>query len=88
MTFLKRYTDWKGSLKDFLQIGDEVDEDIVSYFLNVLPPVSWSSTLIQMGEPYSHVGGRPTFATLKRDGGRWFYVGCCHCGESTPVSNG
>ncbi|RJX40956.1 hypothetical protein D3P09_02760 [Paenibacillus pinisoli] len=85
---LKRYADWKGSLKDFLQIGDEVDEDIVNHFLNVLPPVSWSSTLLQMGEPYSHVGGRPTFATLKRDGGRWFYAGCCYCGERTPVING
>lgn len=83
---MKTYRDWQnGSLSDYLQFGDEVDEEMMDYFLNTLPPVTWTSTLVQMGEPYSHVAGRATYATLRREGGRWYYAGHCFRGESTPV---
>jgi hypothetical protein len=80
---LKTHAEWKGNLHDYLQIGDEVDEDFQDYFLEVLPPATWTASLIQMGEAYSHVGGRATYATLARRDGKWLYVGHCHKGQST-----
>lgn len=82
---VKRYEDWKGDLHDFLKIGDLVDEGITDHFLNVLPPATWTGSLIQMGEPYSHVGGKATFATLKKTPEGWVYAGHCYRGENTPA---
>lgn len=85
---LKTYENWKkGSLSEYLQIGDEVDEEMMEHFLNVLPPATWRSTLIQIGEPYSHVMGKATYSTLRRESGRWYYAGHCYRGESTPVNS-
>lgn len=78
---MKTYKDWKGSLNEYLQIGDLVDEEMVDYFLNVLPPITWNSHCIQMGEPYSHIGGRATYATLKNTEAGWVYAGHCFRGE-------
>jgi len=77
---MKRYSDWWGSnqtLSAFLSLGDAVDEAFRDYFLGVLPPVFWSSTLVQMGEPYDHCGanGAPRFATLQKAGQHWYYTG-------------
>jgi len=43
-----------GDLGVYLQPGDTVDETMEWYFLEVLPPETWTSDLIQIGEPYSH----------------------------------
>lgn len=75
---------WRGSglcLNEFLQVGDLVDEDMADYFLCVLPPATHSSLLIQIGEPYSHVNGKPTFATIKKTADGWEYRGNCHIRE-------
>ncbi|WP_336775384.1 hypothetical protein [Paenibacillus sp. MMO-58] len=82
---VKRYADWKGDLHVFLKIGDLVDEEMVNHFLNELPPTTWTSSLIQMGEPYSHVGGKATYATLKKTSDGWAYAGHCHRGENIPA---
>lgn len=47
----KTAANWKGSLYQYLQVGDIVDEDIYSHFVNVLPPATLNQTLVQMGEP-------------------------------------
>ncbi|MGO4697702.1 hypothetical protein AB4Z50_25785 [Paenibacillus sp. 2TAB26] len=80
---MKKYEDWKGNMDDFLKIGDEVDEEFYDYFLNVLPPASWTSSLVQIGEPHSHVGGRATYATIAKVDGKWIYRGHCHRGETS-----
>ena len=36
---------------DFLVVGDEVDEELYSYFLNILPPATWTSNILQVGSP-------------------------------------
>ena len=85
---MKTYSAWgesRQSLDHFLLIGDVVDEEMADYFINVLPPVSMSGHLIQIGEPVNDVAGRPTYATLRRDStGQWVYAGNCHRGASAP----
>lgn len=74
---MKTYAAWgesRQSLDHFLLIGDVVDEEMADYFIKVLPPVSMLGHLIQIGEPVCDVGGRPTYATLRRNSARqWVY---------------
>lgn len=81
---MKTYADWTKSQLDlsrFLQIGDAVDDQIFNYFLEVLPPKTWHADLLQIGERYSHIEGRPTYSTLHTVDGQWIYAGHCHAGE-------
>ena len=81
---VKTYQGWgesRVSLDKFLKVGDRVDQEMADYFINVMPPATLTSSLIQVGEPSSHVGGRPTFATLNRTGEGWVYAGDCFKGE-------
>ena len=83
---MKTYSAWgesRQSLDHFLVIGDVVDQEMADYFVNVLPPVSMSGLLVQIGEPVKDVAGRPTYATLRRNSARqWVYAGNCHRGAS------
>ena len=79
---MKTLEDWKeGNLEDYLVVGNEVDEAMVEYFRDVLPPRTDHSHLMQVGEPYSHIDGRATYSTFYQEDGRWFYAGNCHAGE-------
>lgn len=83
---VKKFSDWKkGSFYEYLEVGDQVDEGFYNYFINTLPPRTLWSTLVQMGEPYSHVDGKPTFATLLKENGVWIYKGHCFSGQSESV---
>jgi len=79
---IKTYKEWEGSLYDYLKVGDIVDDEMVDYFINVLPPVTFKSYLVQMGEPYSHVNGKATYSTLYKSTEGWTYMGNCHRGET------
>jgi hypothetical protein len=82
---------WDASRLDlsrYLEIGDEVDEELADYFLGVLPPAFYNNSIIQIGEPYDHVNGRPTYSTIARivgvtSAGPWKYAGHCYCGQTT-----
>lgn len=83
---LKTYEEWEGSLADYLQVGDEVDERMVDYFIGVLPPACMNSECVQMGEPYTHGMDnagilRAKYLTLKRENGKWYYAGPCFKGQ-------
>jgi hypothetical protein len=83
---VKTYEEWDGSLNEYLQVGDIVDEEIYNHFINVLPPAMMRSSCTQMGEPYSHVNGKATFSTLQWTDQGWMYCGNCHIGETVePV---
>lgn len=85
---IKTYADWKGNLSEYLQIGDVVDQEMVDYFINVLPPATMNSQCVQMGEPYSSVQGRMTYCTLKKLNGQWVYAGYCWKGQtSVPLES-
>ena len=83
MKTLKEWDDSHLNLDQFLMIGDVVDEEIADYFLGVLPPACMSGVIIQIGEPCSHVDGRPTYATIKRTPEGWVYCGRCYQGKTT-----
>jgi hypothetical protein len=82
---IKTYANWDCDLDDYLQIGDVVDEEIYDHFLNVLPPAYWSSTLLQMGEPFSHGPEGATYCTLHKTEHGWEYAGHCYRGKREHV---
>lgn len=96
----KEYTDagiktldgWRASgissFQDYCRPGDTVDETIVDYFLNSVPPHLMRSSCTQAGEPYSlehdpKTGKyRNTWTTFHReDGSLWRFDGACFTGE-------
>lgn len=77
-----------GSFLDYAQPGDMVEEGIVDYFMNVLPPRSMKHGYLQMGEPYCDVPDdkglyRTVYITFyKKDFNHWHYAGLCFAGET------
>lgn len=78
---MKTYANWNSNLDEYLKIGDVVDEEMKMYFLNVLPPLTWTNEIIQISEPYSSVEGRNTYSTLVNTEHGWTYAGNCHKGK-------
>lgn len=74
----KQWRESKKPLSEFLHVGDVVDDEMFDYFLEVLPPATWTADCLQIGEPYAHIDGRPTFSTLEKIGGQWVYMGNKH----------
>lgn len=77
-------TDWGAYCKP----GDIVGEDVYNYFLDILPPRHLSQTLLQVGEPHSHMmnpktgkyqATYATFETVGKDDGAMFYRYCGNC---------
>lgn len=79
---IKTFAAWNGNLNDYLQIGDIVDEEMYHYFINVLPPATFTSHIVQIGEPYQHITNKPTFMTLEHTDKGWQYQGHCFKGEA------
>ena len=79
---LKTKANWKGSLSEYLKIGDLVDSDMFEYFISVLPPATMNNNCVQIGEPYDHIKNtsgkfKAIYATLKNTSEGWVYVGKC-----------
>ena len=71
----KGWQESKKNLTEYLNIEDQVDDDMFDYFLGVLPPIQRQGVL-QISEPYSTNGkGQFTYMTLKKDDEKWFYIG-------------
>lgn len=85
---MKYFKDWDCNIKDFLEIGDLVDEEFVNYFINVLPSGTMNNQCIQFGKPYYYMEDistgklRATFLTLKKTPEGWRYAGTCFSGET------
>lgn len=74
-------------MDSYFHTGDPVGQDVVDYFVNVVPPATNREHLMQIGSPYdSRMGedGRlhPTFATFAKEDGSWRYAGHCFRGEA------
>jgi hypothetical protein len=78
----KECSDSELCISEFFQVGDTTDDETANYFISVLMPEYWTADIIQMGEPWSHVNGFPTFQTLRKDSGNWVYCGNCHRGQT------
>lgn len=81
-----------GSFEAYCKPGELVDEDMVDYFLNILPPRAMRAGYIQAGEPYSTAmdpetnktsGTYITFAKVRK--GVWEYKGHCFPNKDVNV---
>lgn len=91
---VKTYEGWLKSglrtFEDYCFPGDMVDGEMVSHFINDLPPALMRSTCTQAGGEFSCEGDerggyKPTYITFHRidaDGGRWKFDGYCFYGEN------
>lgn len=88
---VKTMESWHGSglnFDDYCFPGDTVGEDIVDYFVNVVPPVMLRYDCVQAGEEHSSERGddgkyRATYTTFHRTGGgRCRFDGYCFKGEN------
>lgn len=90
---VQTYEEWMNSglptFEDYCKPGDIVDEAMVDYFMNSVPPVTMSSSCAQAGEAYSHERDdygkyRATYTTFFRlTPSSWRFAGYCFKGETT-----
>lgn len=83
---MKKFSEWTGDLEEYLIVGDIVDEELVEYFINTMPPAAHTSTLIQIGEPNDHVNGKAVYPTLKLTSKGWIYAGNCYRGNNINMA--
>lgn len=87
MKKVKTYQAWEGDINDYLQVGDLVDFQMVSYFLRVLPVVC-ENDIIQVSKPIkAYIDGEreyvyPTFMQTEEG---WAYAGNCLKGETKNI---
>lgn len=82
------YTSGIDKFSDYCFPGDTVAEDIVDYFMNILPPASMGYGYLQAGEAHSHEDDgngryRATYTTFSRSSteGLWIFNGYCFMRE-------
>jgi len=90
---VKSLEGWRESglhtFEDYCFPGDIVDEAMVEYFVNSVPPVLTLSFCTQAGEVFNYEedmrgAHRPTFTTFHElGGGRWQFDGYCFYKENT-----
>lgn len=83
----KTIEDWNKSKEDyfdkFFKPGDIVGQDVVEYFVNALPPITFRDDFIQAGEPYSNQIDpedkkfKATYITFEKGEDNWIYKGNC-----------
>lgn len=93
---LKTIEGWQNSdcnsWGEYCKPGDLVDEGVVNYFLDIVPPLIIRTGYFQVGEPYSSavnpktMKSCETYATfLYIARGIWEYRGCCFQNELTDI---
>ncbi len=87
---MKTYQGWiESGIRSFGEYclpDDEVDEEMVDYFMDILPPATFRADCAQVGEPHSCEPNddgiyKNTYATFHRvAAGRWRFDGYCFRG--------
>ncbi len=75
---IKTMDQWEKSglnLDDFLQMGDEIDEDLSNYLGEVVAPQYCSHEFTQTGEASKTEDGVMFYSTVGRRDDRYFYLG-------------
>lgn len=84
---MKTYQEWKGNLEEYLNINDEVDQELIDYIINCLPGYA-ARGIVQLGEAYSHDEyGKAIYFTFKRQESKWIFKGFCRRGEIEAINN-
>ncbi|MBQ8331100.1 MAG: hypothetical protein IJX94_01205 [Clostridia bacterium] len=77
-----------GTFNEYFLPGDTVAEDVVDYFMDIVPPVVLRKNLLQVGEAHNYEFDpekgkmRSTFATFYKAEGEWKFAGYCFLGET------
>jgi hypothetical protein len=77
----KTYNDWELNsyhldLDVYLQIGDEIDEEIVEHIgYAIVQPNYQDKTIMQCGEPSYEENNGYYYMTARKDGDKWFWLG-------------
>lgn len=89
---IKTMDGWRNSglptFEDYAQPGDTVSQDVVDYFMNIVPPMLMKASCAQAGEAYSFERDdngryRNTYTTFHRIGKElWTFDGYCFKGEN------
>lgn len=86
----KTYEGWRNThlnFDDYCFPGDIVDNEMVDYFVNCLPPKTLRDSCTQCGEPYgtgeyeNGVCGN-TYITFSKHDGEWIFDGYCLAGRN------
>lgn len=81
---MKSYKEWINSetktIDEYLNVGDEVDEEMIDYFRDILPPATCNFKMLQVGEPSNHVNGQAIYMTFEKEGDKWIFKGDCFKG--------
>jgi hypothetical protein len=70
---VKEFRNWKGTIDEYLKVGDVVDEAFRDYFATVLPALHDNDKMVQMGEPYKFINKKGVFLTLKNTPEGWVF---------------
>lgn len=82
---------WNFMWKDYASIDDEVSEDVIDNFTDILPPRTMSASMLQVGEPYSHEVDKDgnlkaTWMTFEKVESKWYYRGHCFAGRTEHIA--
>mgnify|MGYP003632803834 CR=1 FL=1 len=75
---IKTYKEWIKSehmLDDYLVVGDIVDNELILWACEVLPPKTDTKTCVQMCEADDFKGGMPRYTTFRKISNKWVYTG-------------
>lgn len=91
-TTIKSMQSWHdsglGTFDEYFSPGDTVAEDVVYYFLDIVPPAVFGKGYLQVGEAhnteYDPEQGRmrSTFVTFRKENGEWKFTGYCFLYET------
>lgn len=78
-------------IKNYLSVEDIVSEDLVDYFLNILPPANFKGGYLQVGEVMDHISDsngklHATYLTFAKIDGEWKYKGECFFNQTEDKS--
>lgn len=81
---MKTLEGWENSdtktIYEYLSVGDEVDEEMIDYFRDILPPTTINAYMLQVGEPSDCINGRNTYTTFIKENSKWKFKGDCFKG--------
>lgn len=93
---IKRLEEWHNSkaetFTDFCKPGDIVEQRIVDYFINSLPPIYFGENFVQAGGAFDHRLDKednlvkPIYTTFEKENGNWVYKGNCFRGKNEDMT--
>lgn len=95
MNIKKTLNGWEEAntdIKNYLSVEDTVSEDLVDYFLDILPPAKFDGGYLQVGEAMDYISDyngklRATYLTFVRIDGEWKYKGKCFFNQTENKSH-